>query len=335
MRWRMMGQDADLGKRSNREAMEEWIDRFTEHLASVRGASIHTIRAYAEDLAQFAAFGREQGVLTPGRVDAPLLRAFIADLTTDKGLARASVARKAASLRAFFRFLVRRGAVERSPAQNIVTPRQKPALPKAIGEDAVTALLYAPDSSTPDGLRDRAILETLYASGLRAGELVALETTDVSFTSLEEGTVRVRQGKGGKERIALLGRSAVAALKEYQEKGRPIQQSAAKKPVPALFLNRFGGRLSDRGVRRLFDKYCLTVSESHKVTPHTLRHSFATHLLDHGADLRVVQELLGHADLATTHIYTHVSVKRLKDVYNSAHPAASHDKIEPTPAPNP
>lgn len=300
--------------------MEVWIDAFLAHLRGVRGASLHTVRAYAEDLAQFAAFAAGRGIDAAGSVDTPLLRAFVADLTTEKGLARASVARKAAALRSFFRFLARRGAVERSPAQNIVTPRKKPSLPKAIGEDAVSALLCAPAASTPDGLRDRAILETLYASGMRVGELVALNAADLTFDNATEGVARIRRGKGGKERIALLGRAAVAALTAYLHNGRPAQYAAAKKPCDALFLNRFGGRLSDRGVRRLFDKYCAAVSESHKVTPHTLRHSFATHLLDNGADLRIVQELLGHADLATTQIYTHVSTVRLKDVYEKAHP---------------
>ena len=294
------------------------IEAFLAYLSGVRGASSHTIRAYAEDLAQFAEFAGARGIGGPGRADVSLLRAYIAGLTTERALARASVARKAASLRAFFRYLVRQRIVERSPAQNLVTPRRKPALPKALEEQGVIALLSAPDPATPDGLRDRAILETLYASGMRAGELVALNTDDISVTDDGEGAARIRRGKGGKERIALLGRSAIAALNAYRDSGRPLQAASAKKPSSALFLNRFGGRLSDRGVRRLFDKHCAVVAESHKVTPHTLRHSFATHLLDHGADLRVVQELLGHADLATTQIYTHVSARRLKDVYDHA-----------------
>ena len=300
--------------------MDSSIEAFLAHLSAVRAASPHTVRAYADDLTQFAEFARRRGVLTPGGADTPLLRSYIAALTTEREMAQASVARKAASLRAFFRYLVRRGAVERSPAQNLVTPRKNRALPKALTEDAVTLLLSAPNAATPDGLRDRAILETLYASGMRAGELVALNQEDISVTDAGEGVARIRRGKGGKERLALLGRSAVIALNAYAAEGRPAQTASAKTVSPALFLNRFGGRLSDRGVRRLFDKYCLLVADQHKITPHTLRHSFATHLLDNGADLRVVQELLGHADLATTQIYTHVSTTRLKDAYGKAHP---------------
>jgi integrase/recombinase XerC len=156
---------------------------------------------------------------------------------------------------------------------------------------------------------------------MRASELVALAVSDVTFTPEGEGTARIRRGKGGKERYALLGRAAVAALRAYLDSARPVLASAGTCPG-ALFLNRFGRRLSDRGVRRLFDKYCVVVAASHKVTPHSLRHSFATHLLDHGADLRVVQELLGHADLSTTQVYTHVSTARLQDAYEKAHPRA-------------
>ena len=187
--------------------------------------------------------------------------------------------------------------------------------------DRQNALLAFPDTTRPDGLRDRAILETLYASGMRASELVALDESDLSVDpAAGDGEARIRRGKGGKERIALLGRSAVLALDAYLSSGRPIL--AGGKTGTALFLNRFGDRLSDRAVRRLFDRACSVVAASHKVTPHTLRHSFATHLLDHGADLRVVQELLGHSDLGTTQIYTFVSDTRLKEVYDRAHPRA-------------
>lgn len=308
--------------------MDALIDAFAAHLAAVRGASRHTVKAYAEDIQQFAAFARARNVHAPDTVDTALIRLFVAELTTERNLARATVARKAAALRSFFRYLARRGIITRSPAQGILTPRKQKPLPKFLGEDAVTALLAAPDPSRPDGLRDRAILEVLYASGIRAGELVALDLGDLSLTGGDdEGSLRIRQGKGNKERIALLGSASVAALRAYLASARPLlaaQPATARPPSAALFLNRWGDRLSDRGVRRLFDKYCLAVvaAASHKITPHTLRHSFATHLLDNGADLRVVQELLGHADLSTTQVYTHVTTTRMKDTYNKAHPRA-------------
>jgi integrase/recombinase XerC len=300
--------------------LDTFVDAFLAHLSAVRGASPHTIKAYAEDLRQFSSFVDTQKTPTLAAIDTVLIRAYLAHLTGERELARTSVARKMASVRALFRFLTRRGIVVRSPAQSLSTPRKQSSLPKVLNEEAVTALLMIPDPSRPDGLRDRAILEVLYASGMRASELVALDCADLRFHANGEGEARIRQGKGGKERIALLGRPAVCALQAYLTQARP--QLASARTADALFLNRLGGRLSDRGVRRLFDKYCHAVAASHKITPHTLRHSFATHLLDNGADLRVVQELLGHADLATTQIYTHVSTKRLQAVYADAHPLA-------------
>ncbi len=162
-------------------------------------------------------------------------------------------------------------------------------------------------------------METLYASGIRGGELAALSVGDLQREEgQDEAVLRIRQGKGNKERLALLGTSAVAALDAYLESGRPILLANGNRATDALFLNKFGGRLSDRGIRRLFDKYCTAVASAHKITPHTLRHSFATHLLDNGADLRVVQELLGHSDLSTTQTYTHVTTTRLKNAYDAA-----------------
>jgi len=310
--------------------MDPFIEQFIGHLGGVRGASAHTVRAYADDLAQFAAFAQPHGVTHPARVTPELLKAFLADLGGEKGLARTTLARKASSLRAFFRFLVRRGIVAHSPAANLATGRKPRPLPKFLSEDAVTALLHAPDAARPDGLRDRAILEVLYASGMRAGELVALDVGDIAETGGGEGTARIRRGKGGKERIALLGRAAITAVNAYLESGRPAlaARNTGRVSSPALFLNRFGGRLTDRSLRRLFDKYCDTVAAAHKVTPHTLRHSFATHLLDNGADLRVVQELLFLNDPATTQIYTHVTTTRMIEVYERAHPRASGEEGE-------
>ncbi len=301
------------------------IETFLTHLSGVRAASPHTVKAYAEDLAQFAEFARRQNVCRPEEVTVALVRAFVADLTTDKGMARSSVARKTAAVRAFFRFLTRRSIVARNPAQGVATPRRAESLPHFLPEDQVAALVASPDASRADGLRDRAILETLYASGMRASDLVALNTDDLSLDAGGEGTARIRRGKGGKERVALLGRAAAAALNAYLARGRPELAARAARVSSALFLNKLGGRLSDRGVRRLFDKYCDAVAAAHKITPHTLRHSFATHLLDNGADLRIVQELLGHSDLSTTQVYTHVTTGRMRDAYARAHPRASEE----------
>lgn len=306
--------------------MDRHIEIFVSHLAGVRGASAHTIKAYAEDLAQFARFAEEaRGVQEAGAVDAADVRAFLAHLASERGLARTTIARKAAAIRAFFRFLARRGIVAGNPAQAVSAPRKRETLPRFLPEEGVALLLLAPDATRPDGLRDRAILEVLYASGMRAGELVALDVDDVAFTDEGEGEARVRRGKGNKERVALLGRAAVDALNDYLTNGRPTLAGRGKRATTALFLNKLGGRLSDRGVRRLFDKYCEQAGAAIKATPHMLRHSFATHLLDRGADLRVVQELLGHADLSTTQVYTHVTTARLKDTYTRAHPRAEGD----------
>jgi tyrosine recombinase XerC len=296
-------------------------DAFLAHLESVRAVSPHTLRAYATDLADFADFAVGQRVASLDTVTAAHCRAYLAHLTGERGLARASVARRLAAVRALYRYLHRRGIVARSPADGLRAPKKRPSLPHFLAEDAVTDLLALPDPATAAGLRDRAILETLYASGMRASELVGLDTDDLTLDpGTGEGVARIRHGKGDKERLALLGRSAAAALTRYLDAGRP--QLTGRVPEPALFLNRFGGRLTDRSVRRLFDRCCESVAASHKITPHTLRHTFATHLLDHGADLRVVQELLGHADLATTQIYTHVSAARLRETYERAHPRA-------------
>lgn len=297
--------------------MDIHIDAFLGYLAHERGASPHTLKAYAEDLGQWALWANEQGIMDAAQADAALLRAYLGALQ-EKRLARASRARKTASLRSFFAFLARRGVLPRSPAVGLRTVKRERRLPKFLRDDQVEALLAAPDLATPLGLRDRALLETLYASGMRAGELTALSLPDIDY---DEGFVRVI-GKGDKERIVLLGRPAVLALTRYLRHGRPQLADKVPKDTGALFLNKDGGRLSGRSVRRMFDRYCHAASGALKITPHTLRHTFATHLLAGGADLRLVQELLGHASLATTQMYTHVTTERLQKVYSEAHPRA-------------
>ncbi len=305
--------------------MDTHIESFLAHLVAVRRVAALTVKAYSEDLARFAGWAAQRGVTQTAAVSTALLREYLAGLTETHGFARASVARHAATLRAFFRFLAGRGVLTPSPAASLVTPKRRAALPKYLSETGIVALMNAPDTTTPNGLRDRAILELLYASGVRVSELAALDLSDFAEDddAPGEGTLHIRHGKGAKERIALLGATAVTVLKSYLVGGRPALAGAVVSN--ALLLNRFGTRLTDRSVRRVFDKYCGAVAQTCKVTPHVLRHTFATHLLDNGADLRVVQELLGHADLQSTQVYTHVSAARVKDTYEKAHPRAKRD----------
>ena len=290
---------------------------FLQALETLQDASPNTIRAYAEDLRQFAEFATAQGITDIHAADPALLRAYLAFLEA-QNLSRASRARKTASLRSFFAYLTRHSILDRSPAAALRSLKQEQRLPKFLRPDEIDTLLAAPSADKPLGLRDRALLETLYASGMRAGELVALMVSDVDY---DEGIIRVI-GKGSKERVTLLGRQAVFALQRYQRKGRPELMRQAAEDDGALFVNRYGRRLSDRGVRKMFDRYCSQASAHLKITPHVMRHTFATHLLSNGADLRLIQELLGHASVATTQMYTHVTTERLQEVYAQAHPRA-------------
>ncbi len=295
---------------------------FLQYLRLARNASAHTVRAYSADIEQFLGFIETHPDL--GSSGLKLLerrhvRAFLSDLQ-QSGYERTSIARKLACIRAFCRWARRQNLLDGDPTIGIITIKQEARLPKFLRPAEIDCLLAAPDTSTPDGLRDKALLEMLYASGLRAGEAHALNIEDLDLSAEE---IHVRHGKGNKERIALIGVSAVNAINAYVNGGRP--ELAAHHPGPpdaAVFLNRFGRRLSDRGIRRTFDKYFASASDRLKITPHTLRHTFATHLLDNGADLRSVQELLGHANLVTTQIYTHVTTERIQDVYNKSHPRA-------------
>ena len=300
--------------------IEACRDLFLEAQAGVKGASPHTVKAYAEDLRQFIEFAAAQGVTDIHAVDAALLRSYLADMEA-RNLARASRARKTAALRSFFSHLARHSLIVRSPASGLRSVKQEQRLPHFLRPDEIEALLAAPNLDKPLGLRDRALLETLYASGMRAGELVTLSVTDVNY---DEGVIRVI-GKGDKERITLLGRQAVFALQRYLRKGRPELLMQAAEDDGALFVNRDGTRLSDRGVRKMFNKYCKQIAAGLNITPHVLRHTFATHLLSNGADLRLIQELLGHASVATTQMYTHVTTERLQEVYAKAHPRAKKE----------
>jgi len=241
-----------------------------------------------------------------------MLREYLAYLG-EKGYARSSIARRISELRMYAEFLLRNGMLQHNPFRHLSAPKRPHRLPHYLTQDEVLLLLDVPDQTTPMGIRDRAILETLYATGIRVGELVAMNVGDVEF---QQAQVRV-VGKGGKERVVLLGKHSLRALQHYLDGGRPLMVCDGE---VALWLNVKGHRLSQRGVRMIVTKLARGAEIEKPVSPHTLRHTFATHLLDGGADLRVVQELLGHADVSTTQIYTHVSQKRAREVYMNAHP---------------
>jgi integrase/recombinase XerC len=294
--------------------MNDLLERFLTYLRAARNASPYTVKNYGNDIGQFLDYCKEQGVETVAQVDHALLRRYLAELDA-AGYVKASIARRVAELRSFGDFLVREGVLERNTFRMISAPRVPKRLPQYLTVAQVETLLATPDTSTPRGLRDRAIIEVLYAAGLRVSELVGMDVGDVD---LAQAQVRV-MGKGSKERIGLLGRPAARAVQTYLQEGRP---ALLKQQTNALWLNHRGGRLTVRGVVLILDEVGRQAGMRTHVSPHVLRHSFATHLLDGGADLRVVQELLGHANLATTQIYTHVSQSRAREVYMRAHPRA-------------
>jgi len=283
---------------------------FLDHLARERGCSPETVRAYRVDLAQFCDYWQDRlsGKPLP-QLDHDDVRDFLG-LLLRGGYERRTAARKLSSVKTFFRYLVRSGRLARNPARNVKGPRVEQRLPGFLSQFQVRQALEGPAETGPE-LRDRAILETLYGSGLRAAELVGLNMRDVDFAG---ETVRVR-GKGGKERIVPLGRAERAAIERYLA-ARP------NRTAPALFLNARGGRLTTRSVQNIVRRTLSRVAGVTATNPHALRHAFATHLLERGADLKAVQELLGHASLSTTQVYTHLSVERLRKAYSKAHPRA-------------
>ncbi|MBX3472925.1 MAG: tyrosine recombinase XerC [Planctomycetes bacterium] len=295
------------------------IDRFLHHLEVERNFSAQSLRAYATDLRQFEEFLAERATADLCAVDHLALRAWLAGMS-ERNYERRSIARKLASVRSLFRWLHKRGEITDNPSKLLRTPKLNRTLPSFLDEQQVIALLTAPDAGHWSGLRDRAILELLYATGLRVSELVNLDLNDME---LGRGTLRT-MGKGRKERILPLLPSAIAAVNTWlaQRSRPPRSRTGIDGTVRAVFINQRGSRLTDRSVRRLIDGYVQQAALNCHVTPHTLRHSFATHLLNHGADLRDVQELLGHAHLATTQVYTHVTTARMLDVYERAHPSA-------------
>jgi integrase/recombinase XerC len=285
------------------------VAAFLGYLAAERGASAHTVRSYRADLLDCVAFLERRGLGALPDADARVVRGYLGDLHA-RGLARTSVARRLAALRSFFRFLIRRGRARVNPAREVRTPRLPGRLPAHLPIDQSEALFRHRTGDDEAGRRDRAILEVLYASGVRVAELSGMDVEDVD---LREGSVRVL-GKGRKERVVPLGTKAVEALRGYL--------GAREGSRGALFRNPRGGRLTVRSLHRIVRARARAAGLPGRVTPHTLRHTFATHLLDAGADLRLIQELLGHARLSTTQRYTHVSADRLAKVYDAAHPRA-------------
>ncbi len=295
--------------------MQEVFNKYINYLEAERNMSAYTVRNYTADLLDFFSFLKASGISSLRAVDRLTLRDYLSHLM-QQGLVKASIARKLSAIRSFYRYLLREGIIATSPVATTSSPKLDKRLPSFLTMEEMKRLLEAPDLSTPQGQRDCALLELLYASGLRVSELVQLNLEQVNLVTNE---IRV-WGKGNKERVVLIGKPAAEALTTYLTQGRP--ELLGKKRSNALFLNRYGGRLPARRIQRILEDYARLAGIDKKVHPHLLRHTFATHLLDGGADLRVVQELLGHADLSSTQIYTHVTKSQAKKIYLSAHPMA-------------
>jgi len=307
--------------------MQEIFDRYINYLRAERNASPYTIRNYSNDLLGnykrgsekgFFQFLKLRGINSVDRVDKNILRDYLSFLI-NLGIAKGSITRKLSAIRSFYRYLLREGILNSNPIEQASSPRREKRLPSFLTIEETVNLLKAPDIRTSQGLRDRCLMELIYAAGLRLSELVKLNLMQVDLDTYE---IRVL-GKGSKERIVLIGEPAAKALSDYLENGRSLL--LGNKANNDLFINNKGNRLSERMVQKILNKYAKRAGIDKRVYPHLLRHTFATHLLDGGADLRVVQELLGHSNLATTQIYTHVTQGRARKVYLSAHPMA---KIE-------
>ena len=298
--------------------MEDYIKKFMNYLGIERNLSPHTLKSYQGDLRQFSQFLKPGATLN--LIDYLTIREYLAYLQ-GVGVSRRTVNRKLSCLRSFFKFLCREGFLSSDPTAGIRSPRLEKKLPKFLDLNQATKLVEAPSEDEVLGLRDRAILETLYSTGMRVSEMVSLNAGRIDFIG---GALKV-MGKGRKERLTPIGEKALEAIRKYLEK-RPQLLLRRKRDISkdkdALFLNNWGGRLTRISFRRIVSKYIKKISSELNISPHSLRHTFATHLLDAGADLRHVQELLGHVNLSTTQIYTHVTTQRLKTIYDRAHPRA-------------
>lgn len=307
------------------DQLERWIEDFLSYVRFERGLSQNTVDAYRRDLATWNAFCK-QTKINPNKVRSEDVTSYLEKLRggeppATQPLASSSVARMLVALRSLYRFLRREGHLDIDPTAKVGVPKRPRSLPKAIALEDIERLIDAPAPDDLLGRRDRAMFETLYGAGLRISELVDLDVDDVD---LEKGAILVRAGKGEKSRMVPVGRAARSAIEAYLTMSRPelLTRSSGARSAGALFVNSRGGRLSRQGCWKILKSHAAACGLEGKVSPHTLRHSFATHMLDGGADIRVVQELLGHASLATTQVYTLVSDSRLREVYLSAHPRA-------------
>jgi len=295
--------------------MEHWLEKYSHYLAVEKGLSRNTLDSYRRDLSYFFLFLDREKVSSPADVNRDLVTRYLLSLK-EAGRAASTISRNVASIRSFFNFLVQEDLIEDNPAQLVKAPRIEKKLPRVLTTEEVDRLLQQPRDDGQAGLRDKAMLELLYASGIRVSELVSLNVTDFSP---EVGYLRCR-GKGMKERIVPVGSVAVKCVNEYLHNSR--QKMLKRKEEKALFLNHHGRRLTRQGLWKILKKYARQSELNGEVTPHTLRHSFATHLLENGADLRSVQEMLGHSDISTTQIYTQIAQRKIREVYDKTHPRA-------------
>lgn len=295
--------------------MKKLINEFINYLSVERGLAMNTLESYGRDLRQYSQYLEQEEESDLGSVSRSTIVSYLLHLQT-QGKATATIARRLAALKAFYQFLVREKLIKSDPTANLESPKLEKRLPKVLTVGEVERLLGEPDLSQPSGVRDRAMLELLYATGIRVSELVSLGVADVN---LEMGYIKC-SGKGSKERIVPLGTLAIQSCREYLSAAR--HKLVKDREETALFVNHHGHRLTRQGFWKIVKKYADDAKIEKEITPHTLRHSFATHLLENGADLRSVQEMLGHADISTTQIYTHVTKGRLKEVYARTHPRA-------------
>jgi integrase/recombinase XerD len=295
--------------------MEQHIEDYLDYLGLERGLAENTLESYARDLRQFSRFVSAHCAKSWENLDRGQILLYL-DSLRRQGKSAATVSRSLASIRSFFRFLNREGTLAADPAAHLDTPKIAKRLPRVLSTAEVETLLSRPTLSTPSALRDRAMLEVLYATGIRVSELVSLQVADVNLSA---GFIKCT-GKGGKERLVPLGSVAIKAVDSYLAMGRP--RLIRSREVRALFVNHHGRQMTRQGFWKLLKKRVGETGMEADVSPHTLRHSFATHLLENGADLRAVQEMLGHADISTTQIYTHVTRTRLREIYDKAHPRA-------------
>ncbi|MCL0102437.1 tyrosine recombinase XerC [Dehalococcoidia bacterium] len=295
------------------------LDKYIRYLQVERNLSSFTVRNYTTDILSFLDFLKWEGVRSLADVDHSIVRRYLSRLLDD-GIVRASISRKMSALRSLFHYLNREGLIETEPLSKISGPKREKRLPTFLTTEEMRSLLNSPSISTPQGLRDLAMLELLYAAGLRVSEIASLDTGSVD---LESRQIRV-WGKGSKERMVLIGKPAARALAQYMSYGRT--KMLGRRQTNALFINRYGERIAERRIQYLIKKYAEQAGISGRVFPHILRHTFATHMLDGGADLRVVQELLGHANLASTQIYTHVTHSQMRSRYLEAHPRSQDER---------